>query len=284
MWLGLNEWSAIGLTSMSHEIYILDTQHYLVEKTELLYEWYWRQGLRHDVAIEIAHARRRRWPPRHAGLQLWHRMAKQVNSLAYVTRLRLRKLGITIDDWPPPTHHTTDEDPENTHEPITREDDLVTMVLEQATADALANLGNQFAALSIRVDPFDGSGNIQNFLDDLDRYMKEVGRTSDDEKLHSLIAHLTGDAKLWFRTLETPTWASLKGGLKERFGLTAQQKHAIKTRVFSAKQQPGETFKSYVGRLQQEARKIALDEKELLSIALGSARPHLCLHLAMAKP
>ena len=159
-------------------------------------------------------------------------MAKPVNSLAYVTRLRLRKLGITIDDWPPPTHHTTDEDLENTHEPITREDDLVTMVLEQATADALATLGKQFAALSIHVDPFDGSGNIQDFLDDLDRYMKEVGRTSDDEKLHSLIAHLTGDPTLWFRTLETPTWASLKGGLKERFGLTAQQKHAIKTRVF----------------------------------------------------
>ena len=99
-----------------------------------------------------------------------------------------------------------------------------------------------------------------------------------------MISHITGEARALYRTLETPTYASLKTALEERFGLTEQEKRQMKSKFNSAKQIPGETFKQYVTRLQQLAHEINIPDAEVVEVCVGGARAELRSHLAIASP
>ena len=132
-------------------------------------------------------------------------------------------------------------------------------------------------------EPFDGSQNVSDFFKDL-RDLSQTGNTTDQEKLDTLISHITGEAKAIYHTLETPTSDSLKSALEERFGLTDQEKRQLKSTFYSLKQIPGETFKQYVTRMQQLAREINIPEAEVVEVCIGGARPELRPHLAMASP
>ena len=74
-----------------------------------------------------------------------------------------------------------------------------------------------------------------------------------------------GVAKEWFRLQPSEaTSQTISDGLKERFGLTQQQKHAPKTRLFNDQQSTGETFRQFVSRMQSLARPINSRKKSWL--------------------
>ena len=149
---------------------------------------------------------------------------------------------------------------------------------------ALENLGKQFNALTIKLDYFDGSGDLENFFKDFDRYCDEIGRITDDQKLNCLIGHLKGEAKDCFRLVANPTFATVKEALSNRFKPTDQQKYTIKAQLYTMRQLPGESFKQFVTRLQQKSRGIDISEQDLVSVALNGARPVIRAHLAMKEP
>ena len=150
------------------------------------------------------------------------------------------------------------------------------------TPDDIAKLGKCLGAMWVRLEPFDGSQNVSDFFKDLQRYLSQTGNTSDEEKLDTLISHITGEAKALYHTLETPTFDSLKSALEKRFGLTDQEKRQLKSTFYSSKQIPGETFKHYVTRMQQLAREINITDAEVVEVCIGGARAELRPHLAMA--
>ena len=152
------------------------------------------------------------------------------------------------------------------------------------TPDDIAKLGKRLGAMWVRLEPFDGSQNVSDFFKDLQRYLSQTGNTTDQEKLDTLISHITGEAKALYRTLETPTFDSLKSALEERFGLTDQEKRQLKSTFYSRKQIPGETFKHYVTRMQQLAREINVPDAEVVEVCISGARAGLRPHLAMASP
>ena len=86
----------------------------------------------------------------------------------------------------------------------------------------------------VRLEPFDGSQNVSDFFKDLQRYLSQTGNTTDQEKLDTLISHISGEAKALYRTLETPTFDTLKSALEERFGLTDQEKRQLKSTFYSS--------------------------------------------------
>ena len=152
------------------------------------------------------------------------------------------------------------------------------------TPDDIAKLGKRLGAMWVRLEPFDGSQNVSDFFKDLQRYLSQTGNTTDQEKLYTLISHISGEAKALYRTLETPTFDTLKSALEERFGLTDQEKRQLKSTFYSSKQIPGETFKHYVTRMQQLAREINVPDAEVVEVCIGGARAELRPHLAMASP
>ena len=146
----------------------------------------------------------------------------------------------------------------------------------------LQALGRTFGALMIRLEPFDGSGNVTDFLSDLERYFEDTNKNTDKDKINCLLHHLSGEARLWFRTQTEDKYDNLKALLQDRFGITTQQQHGIRTKIYSCRQLPGESFKSFVGRIQQLARQIHMPEAEILPVALHGARPELRTQLSRA--
>ena len=60
------------------------------------------------------------------------------------------------------------------------------------TEAAIKKLTSQLNSLSLRIDSFDRTGNVEDFLEDLARYCSETGRDSDPQKLVTLLNNLTG--------------------------------------------------------------------------------------------
>ena len=89
-------------------------------------------------------------------------MATPQNRIIKLTRQAARNFGVDIDDL---DQILTIQDKAN-------EDD------KMAEA-ALKMLTKQFNALSIKLDSFDGTANIEDFLDDIDDFCKEAGKESD---------------------------------------------------------------------------------------------------------
>ena len=139
------------------------------------------------------------------------------------------------------------------------------------TPDDIAKLGKHLGAMWVHLEPFDGSQNVSNFFKDLTRYLAQTGNTSDQEKLDTLISHITGEAKALYLTMETPTYASLKTALEKCFGLTEQEKRQMESTFYSAKQIPGETFEQYVTRMQQLAWQINIPDAEVVAVCIGRA-------------
>ena len=187
----------------------------------------------------------------------------------YTTRHRVRQLGAdSLEDY------------ENILDNLFSDNNSTMAV----TPDDVAKLGKRLGAMWVRLEPFDGSQNVSDFFKDLQRYLSQTGNTTDQEKLDTLISHITGEAKALCRTLETPTFDSLKSALEEHFGLTDQEKRQLKSTFYSSKQIPGETFKQYVTRMQQLAREINVPDAEVVEVCIGGARAELRPHLTMASP
>ena len=233
-----------------------------------------------------------------------------LNSLARVTRGQLTRIGLPLDQW----NGLSGDDPEdvtdgtnangdnaNGHqhdgsgdiEPQdldSAQDDNKDGTINQqypimtVTPADLQALGRTFGAMMIRLEPFDGSGNATEFLSDLERYFEDTNKNTDKDKINCLLHHLSGEARLWFRTQTENKYNNLKDLFQDRFGITTRQQHSIRTKIYSCRQLPWESFKSFVGRIQQLARQIDMTEAEILPVALHGARPELRTHLSMAAP
>ena len=157
---------------------------------------------------------------------------------------------------------------------------------EMATADAVKELTKQLNTLSLKLDKFssdeESSQSIDSWLDDLEQYAEETGR---DEK-YLLRYHLKGQAKEFLKEqdLNARTYEELKELLKQRFALTDTQKSAQKAAMFQMKQQPGETYPSFVSSIISKGRKLGLTDPEKLSIALSGAAPSIKPFLISAQP
>ena len=135
----------------------------------------------------------------------------------YPTRHRVRQLGVdTIEEY----DNILDNLFSNSNP---------TMAV---TPDDIPKLGKRLGAIWVRLEPFDGSQNVSDFFKDLQRYLSQTGNATDQEKLDTLISHISGEAKALYRTLETPTFDTLKSALEERFGLTDQEKRQLKSTFY----------------------------------------------------
>ena len=150
--------------------------------------------------------------------------------------------------------------------------------------EVLKMLTKQLNALTIKIDSFDGTGNVQEFLDDFNDYCKEAGKNTEAEKLAVLKNNLHGNAKEWYRLQPTETWAEISTSILDRYGLTDNQKHAAKAKLFAATQQPQETFSNFVSRVQKLARDTTVNQDELVTISINGARPQIRAHLQMVSP
>ena len=202
-----------------------------------------------------------------------HRPGQILNHVPhYPTRQRIRKLGMgSIDNYEENFEDLFwDNPPENT------------MALTPAN---IVNLGKRLGAANIRLETFDGTNNIKDFFQDLDLYFQQTAITSADDKLNALIDHTTGDARAYYHTLTPPvTYASLKSALEECFGLSHQEKCKFKSRFYAAKQLLGESFKQYVGRMQEMARQIDIPKAEVVAVSMSGTWAELRPHLTMAGP
>ena len=121
-------------------------------------------------------------------------------------------------------------------------------------------------SLTISQQHFDGTeNNVLDWLEDFDCYTKETKRQSNEAKLFALVHHLSGEAKQWFQLQNNTTKNSddnLRTALKEKFSPTAQEKIALRAKIYSTKQQPQEHFKDYVRKQQLAARVIELTQDD----------------------
>ena len=228
-----------------------------------------------------------------------------LNPLGRVTRGQLARIGLPLEQWQglsgdepdDATNGNGDDADDHQHQGDANTQDIESPQEENADGDInpqdpimavtpadLQALGRTFGALMIRLEPFDGSGNVTDFLSDLERYFDDTNKVTDKDKINCLLHHLSGEARLWFRTQTDDKYDNLKASLQDRFGITTQQQHGIRTKIYSCRQLPGESFKSFVGRIQQLARQIDMPEAEILPVALHGARPELRTHLSMAAP
>ena len=152
------------------------------------------------------------------------------------------------------------------------------------TPGNIDQIGKWLGAINLRLDPFDGTQNVTDFLQDFKRKTKQAGITDDKDKLNTLITHTMGEARTLYRTLQDPDFDTLKSSLEQRFGISNPEKRQLKTQFYQSRQLPGVPFKSYVSRMQQTARIIAIPEKEVVEVSISGAHPELRSHLAMAGP
>ena len=175
---------------------------------------------------------------------------------------------------------------------------------EERMAESMESLASSFNALTIRLDPFDGSGSIQpeDFVADFKRYLRYTGKESPRQikdvngrlkanryygqlEKDVLKMHLKGAAKIWFNGLDKKlSYKDCLTQFVERFKITDEQKHMKKLAVFQTKQQPTETFEAFVSRLLNLSSGLKIPEKDLVAMATQGALAPLKHFLIMAKP
>ena len=126
------------------------------------------------------------------------------------------------------------------------------------------------------------SRTLEIFVRKLVKQKKKLKKT--EEKLALLKNNLHGDAKEWYRLQPTKTWAEISTSIVDRYGLTSNQKHAAKAKLFVAVQQPQETFSNCISRVQKLARDLTIEQDELVTISINGARPQIRAHLQMVSP
>ena len=162
---------------------------------------------------------------------------------------------------------------------------------EERMAESMESLASSFNALTIRLDPFDGSGSIQpeDFVADFKRYLRYTGKESPRQikdvngrlkanryygqlEKDVLKMHLKGAAKIWFNGLDKKlSYKDCLTQFVERFKITDEQKHMKKLAVFQTKQQPTETFEAFVSRLLNLSSGLKIPEKDLVAMATQGA-------------
>ena len=130
----------------------------------------------------------------------------------------------------------------------------------------------QLNVFTLKIDTFDDSLYLSDFISDVKRYCDGIGKTDDDEKLSALFSQLIGEAREVFRSVTNPTFDSLISALKLRFAPTEQQKHLLKAELFAAKQRHDKSFKRFVIGLQNKARHVEILEQDLVQIAIMGAQ------------
>ena len=150
--------------------------------------------------------------------------------------------------------------------------------------EAIEKFRKQLNVFSAKLELFDGTSNLNDFISDFNSYCEYLGK-DDSERLGLLRTHLTGEAKDVFRLVETPTFDSVVSALEIRFAPTEHALHRVKTELFGAKQMSGETFKQFAIRIQNAARHTDISQLDLIKIAINGARnSHVKTHLMMAAP
>ena len=149
---------------------------------------------------------------------------------------------------------------------------------------AIEKFRKQLNVFSAKLELFDGTSNLNDFISDYSSYREYLGK-DDSERLGLLRTHLTGEAKDVFRLVENPTFDSVVSALEIRFAPTEHALHRVKAELFRAKQISGETFKQFAIRIQNAARHTDISQLDLVKIAFNGARnSHVKTHLMMAAP
>lgn len=200
-----------------------------------------------------------------------------------VTRQALKRLGLNIE------RYNQLINPDIQINPIFQEendddDDNDNAAMDQ---DALIRSLQGLRTLAINLPKFDGNQQVEDWLEDFDRYSAETGRDTVENKLYDLISHLTGDARQWFSLQPEDTrnaYVALRNALKERFKPTAQEILDTWGFIYMMRQGPTQSFKDFANQVQRKAKTIAMPDDEVVGICINGARPSLKAHLAMAKP
>ena len=150
---------------------------------------------------------------------------------------------------------------------------------------AFEKLGKQLNVFQSKLELFDGTTNVNDFVSDIQRYCEYIGQTDDCEKLNVLISHLTGEAKDTFRNVKDPEFDSVISALQIRFAPTELALHRVKAELFGTKQTSGETCKQFAIRVQNAARHTDLSELDLVKVVIeGLTTTELRNHIMMAAP
>ena len=92
------------------------------------------------------------------------------------------------------------------------------------TPGDIAQLGKRLGAINLRLDPFDVTQNVTDFLHDFKRYTEQAGIKDEKDKSNTLITHTMGEATALYRTLQDPDFDTLKSSLEQRFRISNPEK------------------------------------------------------------
>ena len=68
------------------------------------------------------------------------------------------------------------------------------------------SLKKQFNVFTSKIDQFDGSTSVIDFIFDVNTYCRWLGKSDDDDKLCVLVSNLTGEAKDVYRLVKDQTF------------------------------------------------------------------------------
>ena len=148
---------------------------------------------------------------------------------------------------------------------------------DPADKSALQQLSDRFLGWQVlaSADVFCGRpSNVNDFLSDFDRAMKNLGVTRLAPKLFHLVNCLRGDAKLWFWTLARPLQSDyrlLRRALVEEFSVSSYELSTLRSNIYQCQQLSGEKLSHYVMRVRAKSASLHLDEQELVNICIRGA-------------
>ena len=211
------------------------------------------------------------------------------------TRNALRSLGIDLDAYNRLVNHGMGDEDIHLNPLIEEDDDDSDQGLEEHVIDenimgddaALIRSLQGLRTLAVHLSKYDDMQQIDDWLDDFDRYTIETGRDTDANKKYDLISHLTGEARQWFTLQSDETkndYAALRDALKEKFQPTKQEILDTRGQIYAMRQGPTQAFKDFAKQIQLKAKTITMPDAEIVGICINGARPAIKAHIAMAKP
>ena len=160
--------------------------------------------------------------------------------------------------------------------------------LNNDTVNQLCKGLQALRTLTTTLTCFDGlTDDVDLFLEDFDRFTGNATSMSEDDKLSTLVSHLTGNAKLWYR-VQTPeiknNYQNLRTALQDNYKKTDFQKLTRKSEIYQLRQNPDEPFRDFVLRVQQKAAGISIQNADIVSICIHGALPALQPFLVIGAP
>ena len=159
-------------------------------------------------------------------------------------------------------------------------------------------LGKYIKGISISLDSYTGldqDKSIDEFITDLQDYVDNTASCP----IQTCRSTLKGEAREFFRELMTNepyishqkdlpfTEAQINDfytKLRERFTLSEALKRTAYLEVFSMRQISGESFPTFVLRVQKRCRTLNVDKQHVLSICIGGAHPSIRPFLITSNP